>query len=88
MIVICFSAADEDFNSTATVVNIGPDDTLIKIYVPIFDDAISEKVEMFLVMMAPLSQFVSVEDSVAIVQILDQDGMSICAVYREILNLN
>ena len=86
MIVICFSAADEDFNSTAAVVNIGPDDTLIKISVPIFDDAISEKVEMFRVMMAPLSQFVSVEDSVAIVQILDQDGMSILmAVERSLI---
>ena len=59
---------------------------------PILDDAIAEDVEIFNVLIGSFSQFVVVENGLALVQIVDEDGnlysMQLykrCRLYKEIL---
>ena len=62
---------------------------------PILDDAIAEDVEIFNVLIGSFSQFVVVENLLALVQIVDEDGnhysmhlYKICRLYIEILLVN
>ena len=56
-------------------VDLQPNNTLITATVQILDDVIPEGVEMFQVLMSSSSDFVLIESPIALVQIIDQDGM-------------
>ena len=56
-------------------VDLQPNNTLITATVQILDDVIPEGVEMFQVVMSSSSDFVLIESPIALVQIIDQDGM-------------
>ena len=53
---------------------IHPNDTLLTATVRILDDAIAEDVEISNVLIGSFSQFVVVENRLALVQIVDEDG--------------
>ena len=76
VIVWCsfFPTEDEDFNKTVKIVEIRPNDTLITVTVPIVNDAIDEGVEIFSVATSSMSEFLLIENPVAIVQIIDSNG--------------
>jgi hypothetical protein len=65
--------AGEDFNKTVTIVEIRPNDTLITVTIPIVNDAIDEGVEIFSVATSSMSEFLLIENPVAIVQIIDRN---------------
>ena len=72
---VLYYVAGEDFSVTTLTVDIHPNDTMINATIPILDDAIPEDVEVFHVLMSSSSEFVLVERPIAIVHILDEDGM-------------
>ena len=53
---------------------IRPNDTLITVTIPIVNDAIDEGVEIFSVATSSMSEFLLIENPVAIVQIIDRNG--------------
>ena len=56
-------------------IDVRPNDTFITVTVPIINDAISEGVEMFTVAISSMSEFLLTENSIAIIQIIDEgDG--------------
>lgn len=65
----------EDFATTILTVDIHPNVTLISATIPILDDVMTEGVEVFSVVMTSSSEFVLLENHIALVQIVDEDGM-------------